>query len=971
MGGFNLSNTPSENNLTIFHQNIRGLSGKIDELLIHMIGLKPHLLCFSEHHIKDIEGSSPHIPSYTLGATYSRCISKCGGVCIFLKESIEYSTIDLSKYCKEQDLEIAALKFKINRSNFIILCGYRSPTGDFQYFTENLDSILSSLQKFNTKIILCGDFNIDYIVNSQYKLQLEYLFDTYNMKDTVHFPTRTTAKTSSLLDNFFIDKSSTFTMEPHINGLSDHDAQVLMLQLKPMPDQPSQAPSVRSFNEENTMTFLNYLSYENWEDVFNESDTNLIFNNFLNTFLRGFNLSFPSHRKHAKKSIKPQWITGGIIISCQRKKELYILNKYTHDQEIKKHYKIYCAILKKVIHTAKRLYYKQFVEKSKNKTKATWYIINTEKGITKQKSVLKKISYENRSIINHAEIADLLNTYFISMADQTRINNIKDTQPFMENSMQYLKSNYKKQFATITWEYVSTWEIEKIIKSLKSSNSAGYDEINTRLLKLVSPYILSPLTHICNSSLRTGIFPTRLKYASVIPIYKKGDTQLMSNYRPISILTTFSKIVEKIIYSRIIKHVYHQQILTSHQFGFRENHSTEQAIFSLINNILEALDNQQSAVGVFCDLHKAFDSVNHQILQKKLHFYGIRGKMEALIKSYLTDRCQKVMCEGISSSWKSPCCGVPQGSIIGPLLFLIYINDLPSVIDSTNTNTLLYADDTSIIITDSNIDTIRTQLTILLKDINLWFQNNLMLLNLEKTQYLEFRTKTYTNKVITNINEDVKSDINSDITSVLYTKFLGLTIDYTLTWKLHINSILKKLASVAYSIRTLKHILSKKTLKMIYLSNAQSLMQYGIIFWGQSPEASRVFLMQKKILRIVYNLKVADSCRNIFIQNKLMTFYSCYIYSLILFVLNNKNLFNINTQIHQHDTRRKNDIHLPSIHLTMAQKGPYFSCIKMFNHLPERMKSLDPMKRRHKKILQTFFSSHPFYSIQEYLEYRE
>jgi hypothetical protein len=182
--------------------------------------------------------------------------------------------------------------------------------------------------------------------------------------------------------------------------------------------------------------------------------------------------------------------------------------------------------------------------------------------------------------------------------------------------------------------------------------------------------------------------------------------------------------------------------------------------------------------------------------------------MDALITLYLTDRYQKVISDGTSSSWKSPRCGVPQGSIHGELLFLIYINDLPSTIDFPNTNTLLYADDTSIIVTDPNIVTIRTQVNSLLKDINSWFQNNLMLLNLEKTQYLEFRTKTHinnnTDSIKNSTNKDVKNDLSMlPITSVLYTKFLGLTIDYTLTWKLHINSVLKKLASVAYSSRTL------------------------------------------------------------------------------------------------------------------------------------------------------------------------
>jgi exonuclease III len=582
MGISNLHNAKKGDNLTILHQNIRGLSGKINEFIIHISEIKPHLICFSEHHIKDMELNSPHIPSYKLGATYYRNILKWGGVCIYINESIEYSNINLNQYCMEQDLEVTALKFKFNKRNFIILCGYRAPSGDFQYLIENLDYILSFLQKTDTKLILCGDFNTNYAENSQNKYQLEYLLETYTLKDTVYFPTRMTVTTSTVLDNIFIDKLSIFTIKPHINGLSDHDAQVIILDDEITRKQISKTTLTRSFNDTNISTFLNYLSHENWGDVFMESDTNSMFNNFLNIFLRRIYHSFPIHRKRVVTPRQNKWITKGIVVSCKRKKELYILSKYTHDQQIKAFYKKYCAILTKVIHTAKKLYYKQTIEKSNNKIKATWHIINEEKGITKRKFAIKKISHNNRLLTNPKYIADLFNNYFISMADLTKMDHIKDLNHFIESSLKYLKMCHKNTFENIVWKYVSSREVERVIGSLKNLNSAGYDEITTRLLKLSTPYIVSSLTYICNSVLQTGVFPNRLKYASVTPIYKKVNSFLMSNYRPISVLTAFSKIFEKIMYKRIINHIHLNHILTPHQFGFRKNLSTEQAIFSLI-----------------------------------------------------------------------------------------------------------------------------------------------------------------------------------------------------------------------------------------------------------------------------------------------------------------------------------------------------------------------------------------------------
>jgi hypothetical protein len=289
--------------------------------------------------------------------------------------------------------------------------------------------------------------------------------------------------------------------------------------------------------------------------------------------------------------------------------------------------------------------------------------------------------------------------------------------------------------------------------------------------------------------------------------------------------------------------------------------------------------------------------------------------------------------------------------------FLIYINDLPTLVNEDN-NIVLYADDTSIVITDSNRADFNLNVNVLFKDLNNWFKNNL--LNFTKTHYLEFRPTKHP-KANIQIHYNHKY-----ISNVTQTNFLGLTLDDTLTWKQHTDLLIKKMTSVSYALRQVNYSLPIDTLKLIYYAHVHSIMRYGVIFWGNSPGAKKVFKLQKKIIRIITHTRPRDPCKEIFKNTEIMT-----LYSIILFVVNNKYIFTTNSAVHKLNTRNNNNLHPALSNLTTFNKGPCISGIKAFNHLPQYLKALDHNSLYFRSALKRFLHHHSLYTIDEYYEYKE
>ena len=381
---------------------------------------------------------------------------------------------------------------------------------------------------------------------------------------------------------------------------------------------------------------------------------------------------------------------------------------------------------------------------------------------------------------------------------------------------------------------------------MENNKATGPHSIPIEILKLVKFSLSYPLKEIINMSFATGIYPDRLKIAKVIPIFKnKGDQLLVSNYRPISLLSNINKIFEKLIYSRVFSFLNMHNCIYELQFGFRAKHSTNHALLSLTEMIRHALDNSNFACGIFIDLQKAFDTVSHDILLKKLEHYGIRGIANNWFKSYLSNRQQFVSINGFKSRHQGMEYGVPQGSVLGPLLFLVYINDLHKAVKYSTVHH--FADDTNLLVTNKNLEIVQKRLNHDLKHLSNWLRANKISLNASKTELIIFRDPRK------KIHHETKIKINGKkIIPSKFVKYLGIYIDSNLNWKTHQAEISSRISRANGMLCKIRHLVNFETLKMIYFGIFSSILMYGSQIWGQQNDVvKKLQVLQNKALRII------------------------------------------------------------------------------------------------------------------------
>ena len=378
---------------------------------------------------------------------------------------------------------------------------------------------------------------------------------------------------------------------------------------------------------------------------------------------------------------------------------------------------------------------------------------------------------------------------------------------------------------TMQFEDLRFDEFEEAFKGLKRNKAAGFDDLSSNIIIDAYDSLKNILFHVFKGSVQRGVFPDSLKIAKATPIFKSGDKDNVSNYRPISTLPVFSKVSEIIMYNRLYNHLDSKGLLYEKQFGFQRNNSTEHAMLQLTRDITDSFEKVEYTLGGFIDLSKAFDTVDHQILIKKLQYYRIDGTALEWFKSYLGNRKQYISSQDASENCLDIICGVPQGSILGRLLFLIYVNDLFKA--SNPLMEVMFADDTNLFISHKNIDTLFASMIKELENVSMWFKSNKLSLNVDKTKWLLFHPlskrqsllQTFPNVLIEHIH--IKREYE--------TKFLGVFIDENLSWKQHIDIVSSKISKSIGILYKSRDVLSKQCLKQLYFSFIHSYVNYANI----------------------------------------------------------------------------------------------------------------------------------------------
>lgn len=924
--------------LCIYHQNIRSLRENFDKFCLYLSSLinRPDIIVLSEIWISELELNNFVLESYNQFANCNE-MYRSGGVIVFVSQqyvarasSLAMTAADAIKITLDLDCE----------TSISIVGVYRLHSFPVSVYLDQLVDVLCMSKERN--LLYIGDINLCVLEQSQVVDDYQVLMGSYGLAQLIDSPTRGTR----CLDHIYFRSRDNILSEAFVleSGRSDHNVLVCNLFINNVLNLKRCTNMGATLKKTDYKLMLNLLSKENWATVYSENNASNAFKQFLYLFTEIIEKSVFDQVKQSGVTFLKPWMTAEL---CKRQKHRNILykklKKTPNNIKLKRYYDSFSLKLKQDLQCQKNNYYTKLFDRNKYNTKKQWSTVNSILGQTNKKNninSIKKMGNPEDVIFDSLDIANEFNKFFTTVVDGLVAN--MDPADIVDNN------EYSTIFPAIhiqnSFFFLPTcpYEISSVINKLNSNKSPGVDGVSSFAIKTACNFISPVLSYIFNLSFETGVFPDDLKIAVVIPLHKKGDSGDLNTYRPISLLSNFSKILEKLVKSRLVKFLKINNILSLNQYGFVEKKSTEDALLSLLSNVYDGLNSKLNVAGLFIDITKAFDSVDHHILLSRLWEIGVRGVSNMWFRSYLAGRKQCVRVRDSSSSLLPISLGVPQGSVLGPILFIIFINNLCYGRFKGKVN--CFADDTAFSYSASESYTLSSYIQSDLDKLKMWFTVNKLVLSIKtKVIYFSLRSKGI---VYDRLYFKCKSCFNSPvytscdecilIEQVQSIKYLGLIIDTNCNWKEHIKSVKKYLIIALRKFYLLKYICPIEVLRTVYFALVNSKLDYGLSCWGgiYNTTLKPLLMSQKYIIRQIFNLRKRDHSFPFFRILKVLPIRHMYLFKVLRIFYKRGGQQIANEAVYSVRLRNLNQVKLLKPNCEAFKRFYSYCSLKFFNKLP-------------------------------------
>lgn len=943
-------------------QDIGSKSGKLNRFTQLLNKTLPDIVIMTEHGLKSGQLENTRLREYTLKTYFCRINHKKGGVAIYVRDDLQSAveSLDITHHNTELNFEAAMLQISLGKEQLHVMGVYRPPSGQLDEALDSFSLILEETGAEKHTTVIMGDINIDCLETNRNSKKLNDMLAGHNITRLTLPPTRVTPTSISSIDFICTNQEQDRLKTSVIHeGISDHTAQLSKIKIKSKLCNNTNTMG-RVFNLQNLNIIKETLQQQDWSSVYQAPSAETAYNNFLYTITLTIDATCPVKKIRTKGRTRTKALLNHELknlkqnfLLCLKRYELTGKDEDRTDMARSK--KEYDLKLKTLIkqETAKH------IQEAQNKSKAVWQVINKHRKNKTPESSNMELKTDKGTTKNPNEVASFLNLYFTNIAEQTLALVQKTGTDTTFRNTQITGNDL------LHLQCTNEHEIKHIIKTSKSKTSFGIDNISSKLLKHCSDSLTPPLVNIINKSLCQGIFPRALKTAKVYPKYKNnGSKKEASNYRPIALLPTFSKIVERVVLQRLMQHCIQNRLLTDGQHAYMEGRSTTTALVKFLEFVIDNLESKHLVSTILVDFSRAFDCLEHNLILEKLKQLGINGLALKWFKSYLEGRQQIVELsytqKGLTNKVRSRPLpmnrGVPQGSVLGPVLFILLTNDMPQYLGGHCT-TLMYADDTTLLLAEKSVDNMAVNSSIAINMTYQYCEYNDLVVNTNKTKQIAFGKKRHQVPAI------------PEVEAVERTKFLGIIVDENLSWNYHIEGLTNKLNTCLYVLKRIKQASDQPTAIVAYRSLFESHIRYGLSVWGSTSARNlqQILLLQKKAIRILCELHFRDSCRRPFTEMKILTIVALYIREVVLYVDRGEQ---IKCQdIHSHNTRHGTNYVLPPHHSVQYEKKPSYIGIKIHNLLPKEIRSLQGKKL--KTQLTEWLTHRPFYTLDEFLQWRK